>query len=117
MTSITIVLNSGMCANDWIEAMIKAGVCPGILRMTALTIRWELCGRVIRIRRLVVIRRVTADTSVWCIIIIAVMTGVTVIFDGHVRTLNRVEAVVVKAGRNPGIFRMTAGAIHRELGG
>ena len=70
--------------------------------MASRTIRRELSRRVVRVGRLVVIGCVTARAGVRGIGIIAVVTGVAIIGNGGVRTVQRVKTVVVEGRRRPG---------------
>ena len=80
VTGITIVGYLYMCPGKGINhIVIKSGRCPGCFGMTRRTFRWKLRGRMVRIRRLVVIRRMTTVTSIRCIIVIPVVTGGAII--------------------------------------
>lgn len=117
MAGITIISDWNMRSGKRIEAIvIKSGWCPGILSVAAFAIGWELRGRVVWIVGLVIICRVTADTSVWCIGVVSLMTSITIVLNSGMCTDDRVEAVI-KAGGCPGILRMTALTIRWELCG
>ena len=60
------------------RTMIKNRRGPSRFAMAKFTIRWKLSGSVIRISNLVVILQMTADTSVWGIRIIALVTGTAI---------------------------------------
>ena len=83
--------------------------------MARLTIRWEAGAGMVRVVGLVVITRVATKTGVWCIVVISVMAGITVIGNSRVCADNRIETIVIKGRRNPGVFRMATLAIRREL--
>lgn len=95
MTGITVIGNSRVCADNRIETIvIKSRWNPGILRMAALAIRWELRRCVVWIRRLIVSRSVTTKAGIWRIVVISVVAGDTLIGNDGVCTVQLVIIVV-----------------------
>ncbi len=86
-------------------------------RMAHCTISWNAKCDVVGVGTAVKIGQVTADTSVWGIDIVALVAGVAVVGNRDMSTGERIKSIVVKRGRNPGIFRMAVSAGGRELGG
>ena len=69
----------------------------------------------VRVQALVVIRRMAARAGIGCVCIIAVVTGNAVVCNGHVRSGERINCIMVKSRRRPGCFRVARRAIGREL--
>ena len=95
--------------------VIEGRRLPAVFRMTGHTIGGKLRGNVVRITRLVIILLVTANTGIGRIDVIAIVAGRTIIGNHRVRTVQRIEIIViVKARRHPVRFRrMATDAIRR----
>ena len=75
MAKGTIIFNDLVRPGQWIEiVVVKCRWCPGIFAVAILTIGWELCSQMVRIRSTVIIILMAAETSVWGIVVIAIMT-------------------------------------------
>ena len=86
---------------------------PGILRMTCLAIGREHIGLVIGIGGLIVIGRMTAKASVWCIGIVSVMATCTIAGNGGMGTLQGIITIMIRElRRTPARFRRVA---HRTI--
>lgn len=78
-------------------------------------IRRQVQGNVVGVGTRVVIRCMTARAGVRRVGIIAVVTGVTIVGDGNMRSGKRIIYTMVKRGRHPGRLAVASGAIGREL--
>ena len=94
----------------------KGGRRPtGVCGMATRAIRRNGQGHVVRVGALVVIRRMAACAGVRRVCIIAVVTNITIIRDGGMRSRERIKTIVVQCRRYPGRFAVAAGAVRREL--
>ena len=102
-------------------AVIESCRCPCCLTMTVSTCGWELLSDVIGVSRCVIVIGVTTCTGVWCIVVIAVVAGCTVVGNGCVRSNQLIEVIVngERSGRPSGICGMTCftggGQIQRDV--
>ena len=62
-----------------------------------------------------IIAAVAAVAGIGCIVVIPIVTGIAVICDGHMRTREGINGIVIKGRRHPGRLGMAQGAIGREL--
>lgn len=67
-------------------------------------IRRKHQGKVVRVGTSVVIRCVTACASIRGIVVIPMVTSITIVGNGDVRSSEWINCVVVKIGRYPGCF-------------
>ena len=81
--------------------------------MAALTVCRELRGFMVRVGSGIVVSQVAANTGVGCIVVIAVVTGSTVVGNSRVRPVERIVIVVIgKRSRRPArLGRMATGAV------
>ena len=97
-----------------IECSRRPAGCGGVATRA---IRRKVQRHVVRVGALVVIVRVTARAGVGRIVVVAVdVTGITVAGNGDVRARERIKIVVVERRGHPRRFRVTTGAVCRELG-
>ena len=84
-------------AVDWkvLTVVVKISWCPRIFRVTACTAGRKSCCCMVGICGCVIVCQVTAYTGVGRIVVIAVMTGSTVIGNGRMRAIERIVIVVV----------------------
>ena len=81
--------------------------------MAALAVGRELRGFMVRVGSGIVVSQVAANTGVGCIVVIAVVTGSTVVGNSRVRPVERIVIVVIgKRSRRPArLGRMATGAV------
>lgn len=98
VAAVAIVGNRCMCAKQWMNGvMVKACRNPCILRMALRAVSRELCGSVIGVACVVIIRLMTSQTRVWSIREISVdVTAIAIIRDSGMSAMQRVNRVVVK---------------------
>ena len=114
----TIVGNGSVCPVQWIIIIVDREGRRFPARGCSVahsTIRREHQRNVIWIETSVIIRRMTARTGVWGIIVIPIVAGIAIICDCGVGSGQRVECIVVKSRRHPGRFGMAILAGGREL--
>ena len=99
-----------------LPVVIEGGRDPAGFTMTGSAVLRKHQGSVIRIGSLVIVRLVASGTGAWCIEVIPVMTGCTVIGDQGMGAIQGVEVIVIgEQGRVPvGICGMAGGTIHGE---
>ena len=73
-------------------------------------------GNVVRIGGLAKICSMTTRTGIGRIRIIPMVTGIAIICDGYMRPGERINRIVIKAGRRPGRFAVAGSTIGWELG-
>ena len=114
----TIVGNRGMCPDQWVVIIVdrEAGRFPAWSRgVTHRTIRWNHERNMVGIQTRIVIWRVTARAGIGGVVVIAVVTGHTIVRNGQVCSGKRIDRVVVKSGWRPGSLAVTSVAVGREL--
>ena len=104
-----------MCSIQWpYTAVVKCGGYPGSLVVTHCTIGREPGSFVIWIGGGVIVILVTSHTGIRCIVVVAVVTGCTVVGNGCVRSDQLVEVVVYReCGRCPSRIGSVAGFTSR----
>ena len=98
-----------------LPVMVKRSRRPGRFAVATLAIGGEFRRRMVRIGGLVVIRRMTARTSIRRVGIVAVMAGVAILGNRGVRAIQRIKTIVVECRRHPGSLIVAALAIGREF--
>ena len=63
-----------------------------------------------------IIAAVAAVAGIGCIVVIPIVTGIAVICDGHMRTGEWINGIVIKGRRYPGRLGMAEGTVGWELG-
>ena len=114
----TVVGNSRVCAVEWIKIVVDGKGCRRPIRrggVAACAIRRQIQRHVVWVGTLVVIRRMAPRAGIGRIVVIAVVAGNAVVRNGHVRSSEWVDCIMVKSRRRPGRFRMASRAIGREL--
>jgi len=91
--------------------VVKSTWRPCRLTMALFTIRRELCGTVVRVICTIVIIQVASDTSIRCVVVIAIVTSVTVVCNSSVCPIQRINGIMVKGTRTPCCFVVTTRAI------
>ena len=94
-----IVGNSRVCPIQWVVIIVdrESSRLPARRRSMAHgTIRWDHQSNVIWIQTRIVIRGMTARTGIRGVIVIAVVTGITVICNRNVRPGEWIDATVIK---------------------
>ena len=100
MTGSTLISNHCMPARKWVKVvMIETRGNPRVFRVAILTVGRELRSFVVRIGGSIVVGQVTANTGIGRVVVIAIMTGSAVVGNGGMRSVERIENVMVKAGR------------------
>ena len=86
-------------------------------RMAHGTIRRDIQCYVIGIGACVEIGRMTARTCIGCIRVIALVTSITIVCNGDMRSCKGINRIVVKGGWHPSRFRVAQNTISWELCG
>ena len=114
----TIIGNARMRAVQRIVIVVN-GECSRfparVGGMAHRTIRRNIQGGVIRVGTGSIIGRMATRAGVGRIREIAVVTGIAVVRNGHMRPCKRINRVVVECGRRPNCFCMAQRAIGRKL--
>lgn len=120
VASRTIISDSGMSAIEGIVLVvdIKASGHPvGLRRMAFGTVCRQPERLVVRVDGSGIVLCVAPVAGVRGVVVIAVVAGHAVVFNGLVGSGQRVVGVVVERGRCPCTFGVTASTVGRELGG
>ena len=99
MAGRTIIRNYRMRTVQLVIVIVNREGCrvpTGCSRMTHCAIGGNGQGCMIRIGSGGIFRGVTARTGVWCIVVIAVVTSITIVGDRHVCTSKWINRIVVK---------------------
>ena len=118
VASGTIVGNRSVRALQRVIVIVDRETCrcpTGRCGMAHGAIGRNIQGCVFRVGCLVKIGSVAARAGIGGIVVIAVVTGITIIRNGCMRTRQRIHRIVVKHGWHPGRFGVTSCAIGREL--
>ena len=95
-----IIRNTSMRTGQWVNhIVVKGGRSPGSLRMTQRTVGRKLRYRVVRICRTRVFCIVATVTSVWGIVVIAIVAHRTIIRNRCVRSIEMVIIIVDREQR------------------
>ena len=108
-----VALRRCVRARQRVKTVVVIHRCPRRLAVATRTIGAEMRRRVVRIRRLCEVIRVTTRAGVGCIRVIALVAVVAA--HRRVRPHDRVNAVVIKCRRRPAAFTVALRAIRREL--
>ena len=69
---------------------------PGCFAVTSSAIRWELSSCVVRCRGCRIIGVVATVAGIGCIRVVAVVTSIAIVGDGHVCTYELIHCIVVE---------------------
>ena len=118
VASSTIIGNSGVCPVQRIIIVVnrERRRFPARSRCVAHgAVRRKAQRYVVGVHGLVKICCMATVTGIGCVGKIAVVTGITVICYGYVRSCERIDGIVVERGRRPGCFSVAGSTICREL--
>lgn len=102
--SVIVVVNR---ESSWRPTSIR-GVAHG-------TITWNGQGYMVGVQTGIIIRGMATGTSIGGVLIIAMVTGYTIIRNGQMRSGKWIDGIMVKSSGRPGAFCMANGTVGREL--
>lgn len=112
---VPLVLVLATVNREILRIMVESGRIPGILTVALLAIGRETGRGMVGIGRLIVVRLVTADTGIGCVVVVAVVTGCALVGNGGVCSVQLIIIVVNrKSGRLPSDGGVATGAIGRN---
>lgn len=84
---VPLVLVLAAVNREILRIMVESGRIPGILTVALLAIGRKTGRGMVGIGRLIVVRLVTADTGIGCVVVVAVVAGRALVGNGGMRSV------------------------------